>query len=116
MESINFKIAKEFSSTPGPRYIHEGPNSGELLRTTMFFDLFANAIQHNKMVVVNLDGPAGYGTSFLEEIFGGLIREHHLDYDQIISHLSITSEEEPYLKDDIYHYLKEAYEKALVAF
>jgi hypothetical protein len=115
MESINFKIAKEFSQTPGPRYIHEGPNSGELLRTTKFFKLFSDAIKKDCMVVVDLDGPAGYGTSFLEEIFGGLIREHHLDYHEIISHLTIISKEEPYLKDDIFHYLKEANEKALVA-
>ncbi len=115
MESITFKIAKDFFPTPGPRYIHEGPYSGELLRQTKFFTLFHDAIRDNKKIIVDLDGTPGYGTSFLEEIFGGLIREHKLDYAQIISHLDIISEEEPYLKDDIYHYLSEANEKALAS-
>lgn len=114
MESVIFKIAKEFSKTPGPRYIHEGPNSGELLRTSKFFELFRNAIEHGKIVTVDLDGTAGYGTSFLEEIFGGLIREHNLDYKQIKSHLKIISDEEPYLIKDIFHYLSDANDNALV--
>jgi hypothetical protein len=114
MESVIFKIATEFSKTPGPRYIHEGPNSGELLRTTKFHKLFVDAIQNNKMITVDLDNTAGYGTSFLEEIFGGLIREHHLDYNDIMKHLTIVSNEEPYLIQDIFSYLDAANEKAVV--
>jgi hypothetical protein len=114
MDAVTFKIARDFSPTPGPRYIHEGINSGELLRTSKFFDLFSNAIKENKKVIIDLDGTAGYGTSFLEEIFGGLIREQHLDYNEIIKRLTIISTEEPYLKDDIFHYLSDAHQKALV--
>jgi hypothetical protein len=114
MDSIVFKIAKEFSTTPGPRYIKEGKWSGEQLRTEKFFSLFDYAIKNNQKVIVDLDGTVGYGTSFLEEIFGGLIREQHLDYEALLSHLEIVSTEEPYLEDDIYQYLKDAHERCLV--
>ena len=114
MDTVTFKIATDFSPTPGPRYKHEGANSGELLRTTKFFQFFDDAIKGKKQIIVDLDGTAGYGTSFLEEIFGGLIREHHLDYNEIIKRLTIKTDEEPYLKDDIFQYLKDAHEKALV--
>jgi len=116
MDRIIVKIAKDFSRTPGPRYIKEGKWSGELLRTEKFYNIFNDAINNNKMVVVDLDGTIGYGTSFLEEIFGGLIREHHLDYDQILKHLELISEEEPYLIEDIFAYLKDAHEESLVGY
>jgi len=114
MDRVEVKIARDFSRTPGPRYIKEGKWSGELFRTEKFYNIFNDAINNNKMVVVDLDGTLGYGTSFLEEIFGGLIREHHLDYNQILTHLEIVSEEEPYLKDDILAYLNDAHEDSLV--
>lgn len=114
MDRVNIKIARDFSRTPGPRYIKEGKWSGELFRTEKFFQTMNDAIINHKMVVVDLDGTMGYGTSFLEEIFGGLIREHHLDYNQILTHLEIISEEEPYLKTDILAYLKDAHEESLV--
>jgi hypothetical protein len=114
MDTITIKIAKDFSPTPGPRYIKEGKWSGELFRTTKFFNVFDNALKNDVKVIVDLDGSLGYGTSFLEEIFGGLIREHHLDYNKIIEHLEIVSTEEPYLTDDILTYLKDAHEESLV--
>ena len=32
-------------------------------------------------LIVDLDGTAGLGTSFLEESFGGLIRRDHINYN-----------------------------------
>lgn len=115
MDTVTIKIASAFSKTPGPRYIHEGKWSGEKFRKEQFFKFFDDAIKANQKVIVDLDGTLGYGTSFLEEIFGGLIRIHHLNYDDIVNRLTIISEEESYLIDDIMHYLKEAHEKALVS-
>ena len=111
MGSIEIKIAKDFSYTPGPRYIDEGKNSGEQFRKEILTDIFKRAIAENKKVVVDLDGTDGYGTSFLEESFGGLIRNDGIDYDEIISRLELISEEEDYLKQDVYDYLKDAYDE-----
>lgn len=109
MESIEIKIASKFSYSPGPRYIDEGKNSGEKFRQDILADVFKKAIAEDKKVVVDLDGTDGYGTSFLEESFGGLIRNDGIDYQEIIDRLEIISHEEEYLKDDVYEYLKDAY-------
>ncbi len=108
MQTIEIKIAKDYSPTPGPRYIKEGEYSGELFRQSKLFPAFKQALAENKKLVVDLDGTAGYGTSFLEESFGGLIRVENMDYKAIIDKLQIISNEEDFLKDDIYFYLKDA--------
>lgn len=101
-------IAKDYSKTPGPRYISEGPFSGEDFRKTVLCPKIKEAIEINEPLTIVLDGAHGYGTSFLEEAFGGLIREDHIPYEQIISTIEITSEEEDYLIDDIMQYLRDA--------
>lgn len=65
-------------------------------------------IDNGDTLEVDLDGTQGYGTSFLEEAFGGLIREDHFALDDILDHVRFVSEEEPYLIDDIKLYLKAA--------
>lgn len=111
MQSIIINIAKDFSSTPGPRFISEGEWSGELFRTQYLLPKVKKAISENIELKVILDGTAGYGTSFLEESFGGLIRIEMVDYDKLIKILKIISDEEPYLIDDIKEYLKDAQKK-----
>ena len=114
MDKIIINIKEDFSPTPGPRYIKEGDFSGELFRKEILFPRVSEAIKKDIPFEVNLDGTAGYGTSFLEESFGGLIRVNHLSYDKIISLMHLVSFEEEYLIDDIKEYLKDAkneYEK-----
>lgn len=111
MESIEIKISRDFSYSPGPRYIDEGKNSGEKFRKEILKDAFNRAISEDKKIIVDLDGTDGYGTSFLEESFGGLIRDDGIDYDEIIKRLEIISKEEEYLKDDVYEYLKDAHDE-----
>ncbi len=63
---------KEFTKFPGARYRDLGPFSGEEFRD----DKLIPAIEkEGKNLIVNLDGVFGYGSSFLEEIFGGCIRK-----------------------------------------
>lgn len=112
MDPIKIKIAKDFSLTPGPRYIKEGLNSGELFRNEILFPMLKKAIEEDIKIVVDLDGTAGYGTSFLEEAFGGLIREEKMDYNLISSKIEIISNEEDFLIDDIKQYLKDAAKKS----
>lgn len=64
-------IAQDYSKAPAGRFITDGPNSGERFRN----DLLAPALKNNDKVIVVIDGVEGYGSSFLEEGFGGLIRE-----------------------------------------
>lgn len=112
MEKIKISVLKDFSPTPGPRYIHEGKFSGELFRQQVLFPKVSDALEKNLRFEVNLDGTAGYGTSFLEESFGGLIRIHGLSHKRILELMTIISFEEDYLIDDVNEYLKDAYEES----
>lgn len=61
---------KNFSKYPGPRYIRLGDFSGEEFRDNVLIP----ALQ-NDYISVDFDGVYGYGSSFLEEAFGGLVRK-----------------------------------------
>lgn len=111
MESIKIKIATDFSYSPGPRYIKEGKHSGELFRQQLLSSKIKEAIQSNKELIVDLDGTNGYGTSFLEESFGGLIRIDKIEYESIVKILKIISKEEDYLEEDVLSYMKDASEE-----
>lgn len=67
---ITIRIATDFSRYPAGRNIKDGPYSGELFRKKL---LEPNLPIHEKLVI-ELDGARGYGSSFLEEAFGGLVR------------------------------------------
>ena len=85
-------IAKQFTKTPGGRYIKEGPYSGEEFRTTLLAPAFNKASKNGEELIVDLDGGFGYSPSFLEEAFGGLVRETK---SEKVSKIKIVSEEEP---------------------
>lgn len=69
---INYQLnlATQFSRFPAGRYKSDGPYSGEAFRD----DFLIPYLREHKKVVVELDGALGYGSSFLEEAFGGLVR------------------------------------------
>lgn len=98
---MELKVSIDFAKAPGPRYEEEGLFSGEIFRKEILAPRLRKAIEIGEVLVVNLDGTAGYGTSFLEESFGGLIREEKIEYSDIKKFLRIISEQEDYLIDDI---------------
>lgn len=102
------KVSTEFSDIPGPRYIREGLYSGEDFRERLLLPRLQACIEKEDTLQIDLDGTQGYGTSFLEEAFGGLIRVNQLSLSDVSNHLIIITEEEPYLKDDIEEYMRDA--------
>lgn len=105
---LKISIANDFSVTPGPRLKKEGSFSGEAFRESILVPRINEALHSNEKLEINLDGTAGYGTSFLEEAFGGLIRKGHFLYSSISNLIIIITDEEPYLKEDITHYMSHA--------
>lgn len=102
---ITINIANEYTKTPGGRFKSEGEFSGEDFRDGILLPKYLEAVKHNQILCINLDGGYGYGSSFLEEAFGGLVRKlNKVD----ISIINIISDEEPQLKLDIMKYLKDA--------
>lgn len=110
MDSIVIKIATDFSPFPGSRYMSEGKHSGEEFRNEYLAPAIKRALDENKNIIIDLDGTAGFGTSFLEEIFGGLIRENNFEYSELIKRLKIISLEEDYLKEDVMEFMQDANE------
>jgi hypothetical protein len=110
MDKIVIVIAEEYSKTPGVREEIEGDYPGEEFLVKILLPRFKQAIAEGKKLYVNLDGTAGYATSFLEAAFGGLAREFK-DDKIIIKNLELKSEDDPFLIDDIIEYIKEANNK-----
>lgn len=100
---ITINIAKDFSDTPGARYIKEGDFSGELFRQTFLEKHFSDS-QANYPIQIVLDGVEGYATSFLEEAFGGLARQ--FGKEKVIKRLQFISKEDPLLVSEIESYIQ----------
>jgi hypothetical protein len=105
---MKLKIATDFSKAPGPRYIGEGKHSGQEFREQILYPRVLAALSDKTQLTIDLDGTFGFGTSFLEEAFGGLIRDNKLGIDDILGVICFVSTEEPDLVDEIKAYMQEA--------
>lgn len=92
---IEINIAKDFSPTPGGRYINEGPDSGELFRETLLIPKYTEAVEKNEKLRIILDGCFGFPSSFIDESFGGLARK--LNDKNIFSKIEVISNDQPSL-------------------
>jgi len=64
-------VANDFTPFPGGRYRKHGKGSGQEFRE----DILLPILKVGDSVKIELDGASGYPPSFLEEAFGGLVRE-----------------------------------------
>jgi hypothetical protein len=109
LERISINVAREFSRTPGPRTPSHGPYSGQEFLQQVLKPKFEAALKSGARLFVNLDGAAGYPSSFLEEAFGGLAREFPGEVTQ--QRLEIACNDEPYLVEDVWRYINAARRK-----
>ena len=76
-------VVKDFHEKPYGRYRNDAPGceftSGETFRQ----EILAPALKEFDTVVVDLTGYNRYGRSFLDEAFGGLIREEGFSSSEI---------------------------------
>jgi hypothetical protein len=80
-------IAKQFTRFPAGRFRSDGAYSGERFRD----DILIPALQQYGRVSIKLDGTMGYGSSFLEEVFGGLIRSGEFKSDDLLTKINLES-------------------------
>lgn len=73
---IKLSIKDDYTPLPGPRFAWQGPHSGEEFRNQILEPKFLAAQRNGDTLLVDLDGGYGYGTSFLEEAFGGLAEKY----------------------------------------
>jgi len=106
MKQLELVIASEFSRTPGPRRSSEGKFSGESFLERVLLPKFKEAQGAGISLLVDLDGTAGYATSFLEAAFGGLARR--FGAIEVRKTIALKSDDEPYLRAEIMKYIDEA--------
>lgn len=102
---LEIKLADEFTTTPGGRFVKDGPYSGEQFRKEKLEPVFRNK-EDQEIVELYLDGAEGYPSSFLEEAFGGLVRAVG-DKEEIKKRLKLNSENKV-LINEIKNYIEKA--------
>ncbi|MCY4289621.1 MAG: STAS-like domain-containing protein [Aestuariivita sp.] len=85
-EDTTIDVANEFNRWPAGRFRRDGRYSGERFRE----ELLVPALKKQGTVTIEMDGAAGYGPSFLEEAFGGLIRKEGFGKN-VLSRLNIET-------------------------
>ena len=96
------RVASEFSRYPAGRFKSDGPFSGEHFRDRFLVP----SMKYGGLVEIEMDGTRGYGSSFLEEAFGGLIR---LGYDaNTVKHKFIIKTSNASLLREISDYIEHA--------
>lgn len=100
---ITIDVGSDFSRVPAGRVRSDGRYSGESFRE----DCLVPALRKADKVRIALDGALGYGSSFLEEAFGGLLRVHDFNLEDISNKIVLESED-ALLIMEIKQYLSEA--------
>lgn len=109
---VKINIAKDFSETPDGRTIKDSDFSGEKFREEILIPRYKEALEKGCTLEICFDGCYGCPPSFLEESFGGTVRNHEIigmlkniilianDDETIPSNVKkyIEFEEEKYLK------------------
>jgi STAS-like domain of unknown function (DUF4325) len=103
---ITINVAKDFTRFPSGRFRKNGDTSGEAFR-----EIYLEPhLKKGDQISVELDGTIGYGSSFLEEAFGGLVRSLRLQPATLSNNLVIKTEDAALL-DEVNSYIEEASQK-----
>ena len=78
--SQRISIADDFSTVPMGRFPTDSDVNGTLFRESFLYP----ALTKYQTIDIDLDRTEGYGSSFLEESFGGLIREHDFSSEDLL--------------------------------
>jgi STAS-like domain of unknown function (DUF4325) len=101
LKTVN--VAKEFTRFPSGRFKKNGDTSGEGFRERFLEE----PIHKGEAITVELDGTIGYGSSFLEEAFGGLVRALQIRAEELKGKLHLISSD-PSLLEEINGYIEDA--------
>jgi hypothetical protein len=102
MSATTICIATAFSPVPAGRHLTDGPYPGAKFRD----EILLPALAAYDVVTIDLDGTEGYGSSFLEETFGGLVRKGFSE-EQLRRRLRIRSTRQSY-EERVWNYVRNA--------
>ena len=87
MMKFEIDIARDFSEVPAGRTDKDGEFNGERFRRHVLIP----ALAAHEFINVRLEGTEGFGSSFLEEAFGGLVRVHGFSKAEIVRRISFSA-------------------------
>ena len=103
MSNVTINLSKDFSSRPFGRYRNDGDRSAEVFRDEHLIP----AIKQHSRVKLDLSGTNYYGSSFLEETFGGLVRSGFSEA-LLRQKLEIMHTRLPSIAEEAWMYISEA--------
>ena len=95
MDIRRISIARDFSATPGGRFFEDGPFSGQRFRE----ELLLPALISENQVEVDFSGAEGFGSSFLEEAFGGVVRSKKISSEALLKKLILLPKSSSYVSE-----------------
>lgn len=87
MNEYMINVAKQFARSPAGRVPTDGPNSGTRFREQFLLP----ALRAHDKVIVELDGTRGYGSSFLDEAFGSIVRSGIFTAQELLNKIELRS-------------------------
>lgn len=101
--TVEINVGKDFSRYPAGRFPTDGKFNGETFRRKFLLPHF----EAGRKIIIYLDDAIDYGSSFLEEAFGGLVRVENISADEILKKIQFVTED-LFLVDEILQYVSEA--------
>jgi len=96
-------IGKDYSRFPAGRYLEDGHSNGQRFRE----QFLVPALRESSKIRILFDDALGYGSSFLEEAFGGLVRSKLFNKKDLEERLEIVTADES-MKIEISQYIADA--------
>lgn len=100
-EKFDVIVYKDFSPYPAGRFYSDGNGSGQEFREKHLMPLLKLG---REKLRIDLDGTEGYGSSFLEEAFGGLVRVG-FSPESLLRIFHFKSDEDPTIVEEIREYI-----------
>lgn len=110
MTTTKILVAESFSPSPAGRFYADGPFPGQRFRE----QLLLPALKQSDKVIVDMTGTEMPGSSFFDEAFAGLIREHGLKFDLLRDKLELLSPR-PSESARVWGYIREEADRAAAA-
>lgn len=105
MKEMNF--VNEFTDMPLGRYITDGPYSGERFREEFLVPKLQQ-LKNEEQLLLDLSNAFGFGSSFLEECFGGIIRKQYFSLGDLNKKLILKCDDDPMTIAQIETYMLDA--------
>jgi len=93
---MELNIGADFSLDPAGRYYADGPASGEQFRELVLKPLLEKLGKSEKLLITLDDGVESYGSSFISEGFGGIVKYGYMSSEELLSRLEFIYSDEDY--------------------